>query len=60
MKFCKYETIGSGDIYYTTEDPILKEIEGIKYIEVTPDFHRAVFVRFDMLKYIGSEEKIVC
>jgi|GEM_PF-4408907 len=59
MIFHKYETIGSGDIYYTTNDPVFKEIEGVRYVEATPDFHRVNFVRFDMLKYVGREDRAV-
>jgi hypothetical protein len=55
--FHKYETVGSGDTYYTTSEPVFKEIDGIKYIEATPDFHRVAFIRFDMLRYMGNETK---
>lgn len=59
MIFHKYETIGTGDVYYTASDPITKEIDGVKYIEATPDFHRVALVRFDMLRYIGNESKTI-
>lgn len=54
--FIKYTSLYDSDLvlYGLEKDPLTKFIDGIKFIEVTPDFKRVQFVRLDSLKPTGS------
>lgn len=54
MKFDKYITIATGDEYFCLGKPEEKDIDGVKYFQVTPDFHRAAWIRADALKKNGN------
>jgi hypothetical protein len=58
-KFNVYQSIYDQDItvYGLTEGGIEKTTDGVKFIEVTPDFERVSFVRADSLKVIGTTVK---
>ena len=55
-KFIKYESIYSPDIvlYALEKNAVKKEIDGVIFIEVTPNFKEVRVVRLDSLKPIGS------
>lgn len=55
LKFDRYETTASGDVYFCIGKPEEKDIEGVKYIQVTPDFQRAAWIRADSVKKNGTE-----
>lgn len=60
LKFNKFVTIATGDEYYAlAADPQKKNIDGIEYLEVTPDFKRFHFIRVDSLKKIDSVMKTI-
>lgn len=50
----RFETIASGDVYYCYGEPVTKQIDGVTYIGVTPDFHRLVYIRQDSVKKNGK------
>jgi hypothetical protein len=54
-RFLKYQNILDNDsvLYGLERDGWEKTIDGVKFIEVTPDFERALFVRADSLKSVG-------
>jgi hypothetical protein len=54
IELTKYATIANGEIYYGYGNSEEKEIDGIKYIQVTPDFNRAVFIRRDTIRKAGT------
>ena len=56
-KFIKYNNIYDNDLFFygLERDGIEKVIDGIKFIEVTPDFERVQIVRADSLKPVGIE-----
>lgn len=53
--FTKFESIYDANIilYGLSEDGFERTIDGIKFLEVTPDFDRIQNVRADSLKPIG-------
>lgn len=55
-KFIKYVSIYDQDmvVYALERDGLEKVTEGVRFIEVTPDFKRVQFVRADSLKAVGS------
>jgi hypothetical protein len=54
----RYESIITGDIYYgfREKDAMIKEIEDVKYIEVTPSIVKPeqMWVKLDSLKVNGE------
>lgn len=54
-KFIKYSNILDNDsiVYGLATEGVEKQIDGIKFFEVTPDFKRVSMVRADSLKPIG-------
>jgi len=54
-KFIKAESIYDPDLifYHLEKEALEKVIDGVKFIEVTPDFERVQFVRIDSLKPVG-------
>ena len=54
-KFIKYQSLYDADtILFALEgDGVVKLIDDVKFIEVTPDFKQAQFVRADSLKSVG-------
>ena len=58
-KFIKYESLYSPDIvlYALDKDAIKKEIDGVMFIEATPNFKDVQMVRLDSLKPVGCEFK---
>lgn len=58
-KFLKYQSLfdDTVNVYALENDAVEKFIDGVKFIEVTPDFKTAQFVRADSLKQIGWTER---
>lgn len=54
QKFTVWELIATGDIYYSYPDPELKEIEGEKFFEATPDFCHPALIKHDAVRKTGS------
>ncbi len=54
-KFITYENIYDESIvlYALEKDLMEKFIDGVKFVEVTPDFKTAQYVRADSLKPVG-------
>ena len=54
--FIKYQSIYDSDLtlYALERDFMEKTIDNVKFIEVTPDFKRAQYVRFDSLRPVGK------
>jgi hypothetical protein len=54
-KFIKFANVMDNDsvVYALEHDGVEKQIDGAKFIEVTPDFERVSMVRADSLKPIG-------
>lgn len=54
----KYENVTNGEVYfgYRVKDALIKEIDGIKYIEVVDTLTRPkqIWVKLDALKLIGD------
>lgn len=48
----KYKSIFNDDEYFAAEDPVVKTIDGIKFIEVTSSVKKIkpLFIRADSLK----------
>lgn len=59
LEFDRYEAIATGDVYYCYGVPEEKDIDGVKFINVTPDFHRTVFIRKEALKKNGKEKHVI-
>lgn len=54
QKFIKWESIVSGDLYYSLVDPIIKDIDGEKFMEVTPDFKHLALIKQDSVRKSGT------
>lgn len=57
IKFIKYQSLYDPEIvlFALDDDPVTKEIDGIVFIESTPNFKDVQMVRLDSLKVIGFE-----
>jgi len=53
VKFTKWVTLANGEVFYSLPVPNEKEIDGVKFIEVTPDFNRVLYVKADSVKKVG-------
>lgn len=55
-KFIKFQNIydESSILYALEKDGVERNIDGVRFIEATPDFERAQLIRADSLKPIGS------
>jgi hypothetical protein len=53
QEFVKWKNITTGDVYYSYPDPIIKDIEGEKFFEVTADFKRAYLIKQDSVQKSG-------
>jgi hypothetical protein len=53
QEFVKWKNIATGDIYYSYPDPIIKDIEGEAFFEVTADFKRSYFIKQDSVQKNG-------
>lgn len=54
-KFIKYQSLYDQEVFLFAleHDGVERLIDGVKFIEVTPDFVRVQFIRADSLKPVG-------
>ena len=58
VTFTKYSVISSGEEYYALLDPMIKTIDGVKFIECTKDFKTPHYVNYSSLTKIGKIEHV--